>query len=220
MDLPKIRLICRKERWGLTVQGWLFTIALLLALTIGIFSHLHPFLAITEPVAAEALVLEGWLTDAGVKSAIVEFNHRPYQMMITTGGVLPRGFYLSQYKTFAELAAATLKANGFNRPLVAVPGQYVDTQRTYANATALRDWITQSSLQSIKSINVYTMSAHARRSQFLYQKALGDRIKVGVIGVPNLEYDDQHWWRTSAGIKMVIPELLNYLYTRWFSVFE
>lgn len=216
----KIRFFARQERWGLTVQGWLFTIALLLALVTGFFSNVHPFLAITEPIQAEALVLEGWLTDAGIKSAIAEFNARNYKLLMVTGGVLPRGFYLSQYKTFAELGTATLKANGFNeKQLVTVSGAYVDLQRTYANAIALQQWLKQHN-SPIKSVNIYTAGAHARRSRFLYRKALGDAVKVGVIGVPNLEYDDRAWWRTSAGIKMVIPELLNYLYTRLFNVFD
>lgn len=216
----KIRLFCRKERWGLTAQGWCFTIAVLLVLITGFFSHLHSFLAITEPIQADALVVEGWLTDEGVKAAIAEFNSHRYKTLITTGGVLPRGFYLSQYKTFAELSAATLEANGFNKnQLVIVPGQEVDRDRTYANAMALQHWLIQNR-NSLKSFNIYTAGVHARRSRFLYQKALGKTAKVGVIGVPSLDYDAQRWWQTSAGIKAVIPELLSYLYTHLFNAVE
>jgi hypothetical protein len=39
---------------------------------------------------------------------------------------------------------------------------------------------------------------------------------VGIIAVPNPDYDAQRWWRYSEGLKDVISESFAYLYARFF----
>jgi hypothetical protein len=45
---------------------------------------------------------------------------------------------------------------------------------------------------------------------------LGDKFEVGIISVPNTEYDAAHWWRYSEGVKEIISEGAAYLYVRLF----
>jgi hypothetical protein len=86
---PKLRLLCRRERWVLTWQGWLLAlISLSLGLSLGL-TQLYPFLAVNRPIIADALVVEGWVTDADLQAAIREFKAHPYQKLITTGGPIP-----------------------------------------------------------------------------------------------------------------------------------
>jgi hypothetical protein len=61
---------------------------------------------------------------------------------------------------------------------------------------------------------VLTEDVHARRSQLLFAKALGPEISVGIIAVPNPDYDARRWWRYSEGVKDVISETAAYLYTK------
>lgn len=213
----KFRLLCRRQRWVLTAQGWIITLIFLFTLLAGVLVNIHSFLAVNSPLSADALVVEGWIADEGIEAAIAEFGSRPYQVLITTGGPLPRGYYLSHYKTFAELSAATLLAIGFNsNRVVAVPADYVVRDRTRANAVALKRWLTHSN-SAIKSINVYTAGVHARRSWRLYQKVLEPTLKVGIIAVNNLDYDSRRWWASSEGVKMVFSETISYLYASLFS---
>ena len=57
---------------------------------------------------------------------------------------------------------------------------------------------------------------HARRTQLLYQKTLGQDVSIGIIAVPNPGYDARHWWRYSEGVEDVVKEGVAYLYARLF----
>jgi hypothetical protein len=40
----------------------------------------------------------------------------------------------------------------------------------------------------LRSLNVVTEDAHARRTRLLFQKALGNDVTVGIISIPNPDY--------------------------------
>lgn len=209
-----MRLIHRQEIWMLTTQGWLAICGLIIALSLFVVTHIHPFLAINSPIQADILVVEGWIPDYAVKNAIAEFNKGDYQKLITTGLPLQLGYYLSPYKNAAELAAATLTVLGFEQDkLVAVPASSVTRNRTSASAVALNQWLKTSDL-NVKSINVYTFDAHARRSWLIFKQALAPNIKVGIISEKPLEYNPQKWWVYSAGVRSIISETIAYIYAR------
>lgn len=211
--IKNIRLIHRKEMWTLTFQGWIVTLLCIAALSLGIVTNLHSFLSVSSPVQADILVVEGWLPDEALKGAIAEFNSHSYKKLITTGLPLLKGSYLAEYNNFAELAAATLIALGFDQQnLVAVPATDVIKYRTYAGAAALRQWLEKSDLKG-KSINVYTLGVHARRSWLIFKQVLAP-IEVGVIAAKPIDYDPKKWWNYSAGVRSVIDETIAYIYAR------
>jgi len=180
-----------------------------------LLTHIHSFLAPSSPIQADVLVVEGWMEDYALKQAISEFNRGGYQKLITTGLPLEQGFYLAQYKNFAELAAATLIELGFERDkLVAVPAPNVIKNRTATSAIALRQWIDNSNLK-IGSINLFTFDAHARRSWLIFKQALAPDIKVGVIAAKPLSYDPKQWWISSEGVRSIIGEAIAYIYARF-----
>jgi len=89
----------------------------------------------------------------------------------------------------------------------------MDRDRTYGSAVALRNWFRENNMP-VRSVNVVTEDVHARRTYLLFQKALGDNVAVGIIAVPNPDYDPEHWWRYSEGVKDVISETAAYLYAK------
>ena len=210
--MRRIRLIHRQEKWTLTVQGWGVTLLSIAALMIFTITHIHPFLAVTSPIVADVLVVEGWIADYALKQASAEFESGSYRQIITTGIPLERGSYLAEYKNYAELSAATLKALGLAKEkLVAIPTPDVIKDRTYASAVAIRQWLSKSNL-NVKSINLYTFDVHARRSWMLFKQVLAPKIKVGVIAAETLDYDPNKWWSSSAGVRTVIDETIAYIY--------
>lgn len=191
----------------------LFVVGSLL-LGLAIF-NLNSFLAKNAPVATEILVVEGWLPDYAVAAAMAEFNHGRYTTLITVGAPLPRGSYLSEYKTCAELAAATLVALGFNPDQLQIVPTTADPQdRTYHAAMALKHHFTNSIDLPIRSINVFTLGAHARRTQLVFRKVFPTPIQVGIISTKVLAYDERVWWKSSEGVRTVIGETIAYLYQR------
>lgn len=210
-------LIAYQPRWGLTSKGWLSTILVLVAITIFLILNIYTFLAPSAPIAAEALVIEGWIGDDGIQGAISEFQQQNYQLLITVGIPLERGAYLSEYKDFAQLSAATAIKLGFDaEKIVAVPTPNRQRDRTLASAKALKQWLEQNKPQ-ITTINLYSRNVHARRSWLLFQRALNPEIAVGVIAQPPGNYNTQSWWTSSQGVRVVIGETIAYVYAKFFS---
>ncbi|MEB3336752.1 MAG: ElyC/SanA/YdcF family protein [Leptolyngbyaceae bacterium] len=206
-------LIQRKEVWTLTAQGWGLVLLSCVASLIFIASQTYPFLAVNAAIPAKVLVVEGWLPDYALEQAIAEFNAGQYQKLITTGIPLERGYYLSRYKTLAELGASTLIALGFDPDqLVAVPAPYVERYRTGTSAISVKKWL-MASRSTVKSINLFTLGTHARRSWLTFQRVMAPEIAVGVITVRPQEYDPGHWWKSSAGVKAVLTEVISFIYT-------
>jgi uncharacterized SAM-binding protein YcdF (DUF218 family) len=160
------------------------------------------------------LVVEGWGPDYALQAALEEFNRNHYEKIFVTGGPLEQGVPLSEYKTYAELGAATLLKLGMSTNAVqAVPSPLVRRDRTYTSALSLRNWLDEHGTAPA-SINLITVGPHARRSRLLFEKALGKGVRVGVTAVPVNDYDPRRWWRSSAGVRAVINEALAYGYAR------
>jgi len=211
-----LRLFQKKECRTLTVRSWLILITIALAILLTLICKLHSFLAISEPLPAEILVVEGWMPDYCMQIARTEFNTGKYRLLVTTGEPVIYGYYLTDYKNHAQIAAATLCKMGFDSTLViAVPGNGVEKDRTYASAMALRNWLKNSN-SNVHAVNLLSLGPHARRSRLIFQKALGDGIKVGVIAAKNLSYDENNWWRTSNGVRTVLAEAIGYVYAKFF----
>lgn len=211
----KICLLEWKEKLIFTFQGCILVLGLIIFFFLIYFVNIHSFLAVTSRLDADLLIVEGWMSDFAIKSAIAEFDRSSYQKLITTGSPLGKGFYLSEYKNFAEISAATLIVLGFDPDLViAVPTPNVIKCRTTASAMAVKEWLASSDLK-VNSINVYTLGTHARRSWMNYRRVFSPDIKVGVIALEPKGYDSRRWWRSSAGVRTVIGEAIAYFYARF-----
>jgi uncharacterized SAM-binding protein YcdF (DUF218 family) len=207
-------LVYRKERWSLSWRGRLIlAFALLLAGAL-LLKSVYPFLATTHRVETNVLVVEGWVHEYAIRVAVEEFRTHSYRQVFATGGpVEGQGGYINDYYTSASVGADLLKRSGLPNELVQmVPSRVMDRDRTYGSAVALRNWFHEHNMP-VPSINVVTEDVHARRTRLLFEKALGD-VVVGVIAVPNPDYDSRHWWRYSAGVKDVISETAAYMYAR------
>jgi hypothetical protein len=174
----------------------------------------YPFLAVSDIPRGGILVAEGWLPDYALMAVKDEFNRHHYDAVYSTGGPLERGAFLSRYKTYAELGAATLIALGLPANKVyAVPSPRVPRDRTYTSAVVLQRWLEIHNLKPT-FLTVVTMGPHARRTRLCFQKAFGDTAVVSVLALASVDYDEQHWWRTSDGVRSVIAEVIAYCYIR------
>lgn len=207
-------LVSLKPRWGLTVQGWLGML-LAIALVGGLLlARLEAFFSLTAPVAAEILIVEGWITDNGIIGSIAEFESHPYQLLITAGSNFGRGEYLSEYKDFAHLSEATLITLGFDpEKIQPIPTPRAKRDRTLTSALEVKKWLQNNQIDP-SGINVYSDNVHGRRSWLTYKKAFEPEIQVGIISHPGENYDPKKWWASSEGFKRVTSEIIYYLYTK------
>jgi uncharacterized SAM-binding protein YcdF (DUF218 family) len=212
-------IIIRKERWGLSWRGWLLVISTGVAVAYLAFLNVYPFLATTQRVDTNVLVVEGWVHKYAIRAAVEEFKAGSYQRVFTTGGpVVGNGGYINDYNTAASVGAELLQNFGLpSESLQMVPSRVMDRERTYGSAIALRNWFRDHNM-SVPSFNVLTQDFHARRTRLLYQKAFGKETRIGIIAVPNPDYDPTRWWRYSEGVEEVITEGVGYFYAKFFFV--
>jgi uncharacterized SAM-binding protein YcdF (DUF218 family) len=217
---PKVRqkfwgILARKERWALSWRGWLVFILAGLLIAILLLLNIQPFLAKTQRVNANVLIVEGWVHEYAIHAAAKEFAAGSYQKIYTTGGpVLGNGGYVNDFDTSASVGAELLKKVGVADEFIQmVPSRVAGRDRTYSSAIALRNWFREHET-TVSSINVLTEGAHARRTQLLFQRALGPSVAVGIISVPDPDYDAKHWWRSSEGVREVLDEGIAYFYAK------
>jgi hypothetical protein len=210
-------MFTRRERWGLSWCGRVVMASVVLVGGLGLVLGIHPFLAVTHRVPANVLVVEGWIHGYGLDAAVQEFKTGLYKQVYTTGGpVEGSGTSSSVYDTEAHRSAGLLKEAGIPAEDVqSVPSLFVGRDRTYNSAVALRNWFRAHGLQ-VGSINVLTEDVHACRTRLLFQEALGPGVQVGIISVPDPDYDASHWWRSSDGVREVIDEGIAYIYAKFF----
>jgi uncharacterized SAM-binding protein YcdF (DUF218 family) len=208
-------LLVRKQRWSLSWRGAIVILIVAVSLAVSTFLGLYPFLAITQRVDTKILVVEGWVHKYAIRSAVDEFRRGSYQQIFTTGGpVVGNGGYVNDYQTSASVGADLLKKFEVPSELVQmVPSHVIGRDRTYSSALALRDWLEDHAI-SVGSFNVLTEDFHARRTRLLYQRAFGKGVSIGIIAVPSPDYDANHWWRYSDGVREAVGESIAYLYAR------
>ena len=204
-----------RKRRVLTPIGWAVLLIGFSSVLISIMLFVHPFLAPTKPVGGDILVVEGWLPDYALEKAKERFQQGGYQLLVTTGGEISVGYHLSEYKTWAELAASTLKNLNFPEDkIIAVPAhKNIKKDRTYHSILALQRRLYEEGFNEA-SIDMVSLGVHARRSWFLYEKVFSS-VNVGVVAISPNDYDASRWWLSSAGVRNVISESIAYLYARF-----
>jgi len=174
-----------------------------------------PFLAVTRPVQGTFLVVEGWAPDYGLDEAVRVFRKGGYRKLVVTGTPIEEGKHIAVEKTYAELAASTLRHAGFEEErLVVLPTPKVERDRTYTTARTVKEWLLAN--KSSDPIDVFTMGPHARRTWILYKMAIGRANRIGVISFPSRDYDAAHWWKSSQGFRETIDETVAYIYAKFF----
>ena len=213
--MNRFRLITTRKCRVLTLMGWGLLSMLIGAILFFLVLFAYPFLAPTQPVDGEILIVEGWLPVYALEKVKNRFQDGKYKLLITTGGNFTVGHPLSQYyKSWANIAAATLNVQGvpLEKIMLAPTTISLRKNRTYQTALAVKKRLNEKGLDPT-SIDVASLGAHSRRTWLMFKKAfpLAD---VGVVTLEPKDYDVTRWWISSAGVRDVISEALAYFYAR------
>ena len=204
-----------RERRVLTPIGWVALSIAIGSVLVSVILFVHPFLAPTKPVGGDILVVEGWLPDYALEKVKELFQQDSYQLLVTTGAKISVGSHLSEYKTWAELAASTLKNLDFpeDKIMTAPVHKNIKRDRTYHSILAVQRRLHKEGLNEA-SIDVVSLGVHARRTWILFEKVFSS-VNVGVVAISPNEYDVSRWWLSSRGVRNVISESIAYLYARF-----
>lgn len=205
-------LLVRKECWSLTLKGRLVVLAFAALFGTALVYGTYPFLAVTHPVGADFIVLEGWTAShPGVlKETALDFQRGAYKRILVLQAS-PAGEE-EETPDFRFDPSGVLVKYGVP-PEAVTYLRYPASQRdrTFHAALATRDWFNRQNLSSI-SFDVATIGPHARRSRLTFQRTFGGTARIGVIALNDRLYDARHWWRTSEGFREVQGEALAYIY--------
>jgi glycosyltransferase involved in cell wall biosynthesis len=206
----------RKERWGLSGRGWLILLIAIAVLGRVWMLNVHAFLAPTRRVDTKILVVEGWVHDYVLRAAMTEFQNGHYEKIYTTGGpIIGSDGAINDFNTSASVGAELLVKFGMRPDQVQmVPSHVSGRDRTYNSALALKSWFAEHH-QPLDCINLLTEDAHARRSHLLFAEAIGADVDVGIIAIPDPDYQPNRWWHYSEGVREILGESISYLYARF-----
>src|SRR3954462_3119968 len=79
-------LFSRRQRWGVSLRGFLVAVVIAVLLGAGALLKIYPFLAVTARTPSEFLTVEGWVHEYAIRTAATEFTSGGYQQVFATGG--------------------------------------------------------------------------------------------------------------------------------------
>ena len=191
-------------------EGWVVLLMLLVGLAFTAWMEAYPFLARQAPVAAETLVVEGWVSDDLLLQAAGWAGSNGVKRIVATGGPLDTGSYLIEWQTYAEMTQARMAKLGLGErfELAAVPAEKVRRDRTRESARALRAAMGA----ELGAFNLASEGPHARRSWRAFRDEFAGQAAVGSVALTPTEYDGSDWWSCSEGVRAVAGEAIAYGY--------
>lgn len=178
------------------------------------FSKIHGVLGATHQVpGAETAVIEGWVADYVMEYAAEAFEEGKYKEVYVTGVPVPRGKHMNGIQTTDEVVVSSLLALGVpSDQIYSMPVEHnIFGDRTLQMAKKLREGLLN--MGHTGDFDVLTDGIHGYRSRWVFQNVFPDR-KVGVVCLPDNEYDADRWWAYSAGVKKVLMEMISVVYQR------
>jgi len=206
---------CRTCR-VLTWKGRALVFAVFLLLAAAGVRLIHPFLAVSAPVNATVLAVEGWAPERTYIEVAELFRSSRSQILLIVVAVY-EGDDLHEEEPgvyYDDYLRGVVSKSGIPQEAIHVllcPATHRD--RTYHSARVTRRWLDENRPDAV-AINVATLGPHARRSRLLWQKAFEPGSDIGVVALQDKTYDASHWWRSSEGVRDVLSETLAYLYAR------
>jgi uncharacterized SAM-binding protein YcdF (DUF218 family) len=198
--------------WFPTWLGWL-CLGLFLAIPLlWWWIYGEAFLSMTERLPGEILVVEGWIGRDGVRAAGAEFEQHGYLYVVTTGGLTSGDGWEEPGWSFAEGAEHELIRDGVAKDrIIVAAARDVERNRTYESAVAVWRALRARGIEP-KTINVFTLGPHARRSRLVFAKVYGPKTEVGVISWVPAGHQVLPWWRSSQRSREMITETTGYLF--------
>src|SRR2546427_1100843 len=134
-------ILIHKECWTLSVRTKLLVLAACVGLVLASIRFAYPFLAVTNRMQGEVLVVEGWIPGYALEQAVALFKGGEYRKIFTSGGITGDGVNAAPKRTVADYSATRLRRLGMTNKLVQpIPCWTERRDRTYNYALAVKQW--------------------------------------------------------------------------------
>jgi uncharacterized SAM-binding protein YcdF (DUF218 family) len=206
----RLRLLQHRMIWCPTWLGLSCFAAILLLPVVWWWFCGESFLSANARLPAEVLVVEGWIGRQGVRAAAQEFERGGYRYIVTSGG--PASGWEDERESYAVMAQQELLQTGIpEEKIIVATTSETENERTFESAAAVWRALRAKGIHP-KSVNVFTLGAHARRSRIVFAKVNSPEIEVGVVSWTPQEDQGGPWWRSSQRAKELIAESAGYLF--------
>jgi uncharacterized SAM-binding protein YcdF (DUF218 family) len=206
----KVSLFRRRTIWWPTGIGWsVAAFSCFLPLMTWWFTA-EEFFSINAPRDADVLVVEAWISSAGIRASVEEFKRGKYRFIVVTGGLTGEKWSEKRWDYAVEGEEQLLRAGIKPDQMIVANNQDVESRRTYEMARAASAALRARGINP-HAINVFTRGTHARRSRLIFSKAFDRSIPVGVV-VWRPENSSIPWWQSSERSEDLLKETVGYLY--------
>ena len=111
---------------------------------------------------------------------------------------------INNFNSNAESARNRLISMGIDSSRIfATSGKKVIVNRTLTSALSFRDWLKGTKI-NIQGINIISLGAHARRTWMIYNKILNEKYPIGIISLPDYNYNRSKVYRLLKTIREIL----------------
>ena len=96
--------------------------------------------------------------------------------------------------------------------VIAVETTHKIYSKTYTSALDVKQWLENNHMGTGRSVTVFTMGPHARRSLICYRKAFGKSAETGVIAGSDIRITPDNWYKTLRGWREILYETAGLVY--------
>ena len=212
----KISLVKQKVCYRLTFAGWILILSVNFLFVLLLIKSISSFLVVNRPLETEVLVVDGLLPGYGYDSIVSLVKKNSYKYLITTGADVDYVFNSGEHFNIAEFSYNVLSTKDIGDcKLYKAPAHNIIRDRTFSSAMRLKNWFVCNKIFPLK-FNVVSFSCHARRTWILYRKAFRQYAEVGIITIPDMSYNYNHWYNNSKGVRLVLSETIGFIYSTVF----
>jgi hypothetical protein len=206
-----IQFFRRHNVWLPTLLGWGCLLALAAALFALWWVDGESFLSRADRRPAAILVIEGWAGLNSPPAAAAEFQHGGYQWAVVAGGLTGKSWTLERWRYVDAVGQELIRLGVRADAIIAAPTGDPESQRTYEMAVAARVALRARGIEP-KALNVFTLGAHARRSQLIFRKVFGPATSVGVVSWIPPGFRQEPWWHSSERADDLLKETVGYAF--------
>ncbi len=162
------------------------------------------------------MVIEGFVPSYALEDALETYRSDGYKRLIVTGIAITKYECTSVFTNTAEATIHAIRQLGFTDSIYSarIPDNvYVD--RTYHTAIAT-GILFEEHPEWPKSMNIFSIGVHARRSRMMFKEACGSEFNIGIIAYPDRSFNPDKWWKNSKGFRNVSNEFAATLFVSLF----